>query len=79
MSDDGELRPTPMLVSDTERERSGGSPTQELAMLARDLPGDAAASATPRQKIESPERAPVAGGGRGRSRPPRQSIKRTLR
>lgn len=73
MSDDGESRPTPILVSDAERERSiallrlavgegrltleefservghayAARTDQELASLAQDLPGNAAASATP--------------------------------
>jgi hypothetical protein len=73
MSDDGESRPTPILASDAERERSvavlraavsegrltleefservglayAARTDQELAGLARDLPGSAAASVTP--------------------------------
>jgi hypothetical protein len=73
VTDDGELRPTPILVSDGERERSvallrvavgegrltleeftdrvglayAARTDQELASLARDLPSEAAASATP--------------------------------
>jgi hypothetical protein len=73
MSDDGESRPTPILVSDAERERSiallrlavgegrltleefservghayAARTDHELASLAQDLPGNAAASATP--------------------------------
>jgi hypothetical protein len=73
MSDDGESQPTPILVSDAERERSiallrlavgegrltleefservgvahAARTDQELASLARDLPGNAAAAVPP--------------------------------
>ena len=78
MSDDHEPRPTPILASDAERERSitvlrdaasegrltleefservdlahAARTDQDLAILARDLPADAAASALPDTEVE---------------------------